>query len=51
MTYSISFYYNHCVLGLLGHDLRANMYTNALETVFSVLVYSNFLSFLPHFKT
>jgi hypothetical protein len=32
--YSMSLYYNHCVIEPLGHDLRLNIYTNALETVF-----------------
>jgi hypothetical protein len=37
------------MLELLGHELPTNMIINALKTVFLLLVYSSFMSFMVSF--
>jgi hypothetical protein len=39
-------YHKICVMEPLGHELRTKININALKTVFSMLVYSCFLSFV-----
>jgi hypothetical protein len=46
----MSSYYNCCMLEPLGHALRIKMNINTLETIFFLLVYSYFLSFVTLFQ-
>jgi hypothetical protein len=44
IMHSMGLYDNHCILELLGHELRASMIINALKTLFFLFVYSSFIS-------
>jgi hypothetical protein len=48
--YFVNLYNNITMHEPLGHELRTEMHTNTLETIFSLFVYTSFLSFVALFQ-